>query len=194
MRRGKQRRWFAAPLVVTTVAAPAAAALTGCGGGTRGPDWNFGRSGTACLAEVPMHCPRGASCNPPPPRAVECPAEMGSADRADMWQATDGSCTLAVAGAGAAAKAAQCPDWNAPVVTLLWTLSPADGGKCTAHPQPRTPSFGPLYPAVTIDCPVPGGTGVIMRASADGKCSACATAPCDATAPTVACPPDQPPQ
>jgi len=29
-----------------------------------------------CHAWRDMHCPRGASCNPPPPRPVECPPEL----------------------------------------------------------------------------------------------------------------------
>ena len=72
------RRWFAAPLVVT-LAGPAACSSSG--GQRRSPIDDFAyvsRDGSACIYHVDMACPPNATCNPPPPQAVECPAGMGA--------------------------------------------------------------------------------------------------------------------
>ena len=38
-----------------------------------------GRYGDHCTMGVPEHCPKGASCNPPPPPEIDCPASLRDA-------------------------------------------------------------------------------------------------------------------
>ncbi len=69
------RRVFAAPFVLTLASAcspePAHPVSSDA-------SWFVSKSGDTCQAEsnVDIQCPKGASCNPPPPRTYECPAAI----------------------------------------------------------------------------------------------------------------------
>ncbi len=85
------KKKLAASFVVTIAAIPAA--TTGCkkqplvdpdGIGNSGPDTvSVYRSGEGCRMHVPEHCPKGASCNPPPPTEIDCPASHRDAGEVD---------------------------------------------------------------------------------------------------------------
>jgi hypothetical protein len=189
-RKMRRRRWFAAPLVITTAAIP------GCSSAPKGPDWYVNRNGTACTASTPVHCPRNATCNPPPPHAVTCPDGMGESSTVEVDQNADGTCTMTIpgcTGGAACTHAVDCPTWEAgeKLQTLRWLLEPAADGKCTATPSSRT-NFGPTRPPVIIDCPPDGRVVITRKPAGDDGCLACATgATCDPAASIdVACPPD----
>jgi hypothetical protein len=84
-RRRQPRRVLAASFVVTVAAAPSIAAckktpLTD-GDPPAGNESAYvnRREDGKCYMSVPEHCPKGASCNPPPPQQVDCPANMRDA-------------------------------------------------------------------------------------------------------------------
>ncbi|MBS2013681.1 MAG: hypothetical protein JST00_12380 [Deltaproteobacteria bacterium] len=41
------------------------------------------RNGNVCRMAVPVHCPRGATCNPPPPLEIDCPPDHRDAGEPD---------------------------------------------------------------------------------------------------------------
>ncbi|MCA9674482.1 MAG: hypothetical protein KC464_05505, partial [Myxococcales bacterium] len=121
------RRWFAAPLVVT-LAGPAACSSSG--GQRRSPIDDFAyvsRDGSACIYHVDMACPPNATCNPPPPQAVECPAGMGAdVTGARVGRHGDGCVAVIPPCADlACAVPTPCPTPGAPLPALQWAVNPA---------------------------------------------------------------------
>jgi hypothetical protein len=200
----KQRRTFARPLVTIAIAAAPLACSSPPAKPARGDfpsgvsaTWYVSPELTACTARTPDHCPPNASCNPPPPRAVQCPEPMPASGTARLIKLADESCKVLPDGCHevACGLPAACPlPWDQHLPTLRWAVAPGDGEGCVATPEPRT-HRGDALPPVPIVCPLPDrAAGVIQRATADAGCVACAQAPCDATAATaVACPSDPPP-
>ncbi len=81
----KSRRALAASFVVTVAALPSAGCKkTSVGDGTSGSGtetanvYRDSYSG-ACHYTTPEHCPKNATCNPPPPREVDCPPNLRDA-------------------------------------------------------------------------------------------------------------------
>jgi len=193
------RRWFAAPFVVTVTAAPLACAPSSGArrdfpAGVEGA-WYVTRDGTACSADPPMSCPKGASCNPPPPTVVECPATMEQST-VRLVKLAGGSCAVLPDGCERVACAVgptPCPlphDQRLP--TLSWAVNPIDG-KCLASPGRRN-RYEQDRPDVEVPClPLEARGGFIDRAAPGAECHACALSPCDpATSPRVDCPPEPP--
>jgi hypothetical protein len=76
------KRALAASFVVTVAAMPAAACKKTSDGENEGPDTARvyrDYSGIGCRYSVPEHCPKNATCNPPPPREVDCPPDLRDA-------------------------------------------------------------------------------------------------------------------
>jgi hypothetical protein len=83
-RRRQPRRVLAASFVVTVAAAPSVAGCKKTPLTDPDPPGNDSayvnrREDGHCYLSVPEHCPKGASCNPPPPQQVDCPANMRDA-------------------------------------------------------------------------------------------------------------------
>lgn len=102
----QRRRVFAASVVVTIAA---------CGGSHKEPNepetgfhgmWSVSKMAGTCSAHEGMSgCPRGAMCNPPPPRAIACPAEATEDKRLEVAKLADGSCAIVPDGCKTAACA-----------------------------------------------------------------------------------------
>jgi len=198
----KRRHWFTAPFVVTAAAAPlACSSSTGRGErrdfppGVKG-SWYVMRDVSSCSASAPMSCPKNATCNPPPPQAIECPSGMGEQVTVRVIELGDGTCAMLPDGCTREACAqgpTPCPvPWGERLPTLEWAVNLVDG-KCVASPGPRTRDEPPRS-GVEVPClPFENKGGSIDRAAAGADCHACALSPCDpATSPKVACPPESP--
>ena len=191
--RHRPRRQFAAPLI----------AVAGCSSGTpRDSTADFDsidRVGTACVHTVVMRCRKNATCNPPPPRPIECPPAMGDAPagRIGMVQVAAGApeqCVLIVppcneASCGKPTPCLHSSAW-APLRALAWSVEPAEDGSCRAIAASRTDQE-PAEP-LSIACPpaLAAKRGFITRPTPVAPCVACAATPCDTNAPNVPCPPD----
>jgi hypothetical protein len=184
-------RRFAASLVVT-LAVPA------CSSSSQKPEearWDADfayvrKDGTACTYSTPERCPPNVTCNPPPPRAIECPRGMGEHDNARVGAVEGGACVMMAPGCHerACATETDCPDPGRPLLPLQWAVNPVEGqgDQCVATPARRTSFWETEHPPVTLTCP-PTGAGFIERAAGDAACFACAQPPCD-TATPVTCP------
>lgn len=83
MKNGRKTR-LAASFVVTAASLPVAASLEGCRKQTvEEPEQTPGkqpaylhRQGDRCTMSVPMSCPKGVMCNPPPPTEIDCPPAL----------------------------------------------------------------------------------------------------------------------
>ena len=60
-----------------------------------GTTWHVFKSGDGCEAAVHVDCPKGATCNPPPPRKVECPVGLTMPKGLDIVSQGDGTCIVA---------------------------------------------------------------------------------------------------
>jgi hypothetical protein len=135
-------------------------------------------------------CPKNASCNPPPPRAIECPAELGTATSARIGPApgtAPDSCVLIVPpcterSCGVPIKCIPT-SWARTIEPLAWTITPGEDGRCVATPRPRT-NFDGGGPAIPVAC----AGGVIERANPKAPCVVCGTSPCGLNAQPIACP------
>ncbi len=203
------RTRFAAPFVVVVAAAG------GCSDGKKGDtappepkaqrSWSVHRTGDTCLAHVPMSCPEGYRCNPPPPMQMPCPPqETGSPFKVVSNDGT--SCFLEDG-----TTAVTCPSHEyeppppAPIDAAVevaaslrrWTVS--RGGKdCWAaiDPDPCTqlqlkpgdpiPPCNPPAP-MKIECP-PAHVIAIVETAAE-TCETDSDAGCD---PGVKCNPPRP--
>jgi hypothetical protein len=71
-----------------------------------------------CLAEEAGEpdCPENATCNPPPPTPVECPAGIGPDEQRRMWQQDQASpCMVdppALCERDCVARSTACPSWD----------------------------------------------------------------------------------
>lgn len=89
----RRRTRFAAPFIV----------VLGCGGAQRPPDppdvpgekWTVWSRGAECQASSPMgSCPKGAMCNPPPPRPVDCPVGLAQGASVRIVKRSDTTCGI----------------------------------------------------------------------------------------------------
>lgn len=187
----RPRTHFAAPFIV----------VLGCGGAQRtpeppdvpGPKWTVSGSGEECSAHVPMgHCPKGALCNPPPPRPIECPAGLTGTGSVRVVQRPDATCGVIPDGCSELACVTQttpCPlDYNAPrklVGTSYQVMRSGDA--CFA----RVDACAATDPACAqaIECPVSLETSLRI-AESRGQCvivpEGCADMSCAKT--TTPCP------
>jgi hypothetical protein len=109
----RSRRFlFTAPFVMIATLPACKHSTAGGGGGgdddvTHNPpaqhynQWNVRQNdGGGCYVDWgDMDCPEGASCNPPPPMAVDCPAGITIDAPITIYQnVEDGPCTLATDG------------------------------------------------------------------------------------------------
>jgi len=60
-----------------------------------GTTWHVFKAGDGCEAAVHVDCPKGAMCNPPPPRKVDCPAGLTMPKGLDIVSQGDGTCIVA---------------------------------------------------------------------------------------------------
>src|SRR5262245_30231443 len=87
------RRSFAAPLVLTIAGGCAGPVHRNPGPPPMYAEWTVVKTADGkCTAHdaSPMECPEGASCNPPPPMPVECPADIQEGESRRMWQQRQG--------------------------------------------------------------------------------------------------------
>jgi hypothetical protein len=182
----RRRTWFSAPLVAVTASCSSSSS-------SDKPDVasydTIARRGTACEYVVKMRCPKNASCNPPPPRAVECPAALGGGSWAAIGPkpgVADGTCLLFADGCSEPSCAVPTPcldgAWT-PLAPLAWRISPGEDGRCIAVGVSRTQWDS--HPPVPLACP-PGGA--IERANVNAPCVVCAVSPCPIGAAPIACP------
>ena len=174
----RRRIWFAAPMVAVTACSSSNAT-------NHAQDFDHLEvDGTACVYYEHMHCPEGAMCNPPPPRAVECPAGMGASRGA----------AIGAGGSGCLLYPDPCTDAKCAVPTpclrerveeiapLAWTITPGSDGRCVATGRPRTRfDSHPPIPSMCVG-------GVIERANPKAPCVVCNTSPCPMDATPIACP------
>jgi len=106
----RRRTVFATPLI----------AIISCGGSRSRPEeptipgehWNVTANGGECHAHDIEHCPKGALCNPPPPRQIECPAGIADAGWVQVVEKPDHTCAVVPSGCIELACATQttaCP-------------------------------------------------------------------------------------
>ena len=181
----RRRTWFTAPLVAVT-------ACSSSTGPTKPDVSAYDRvwvDGSACVFSIEVHCPKGASCNPPAPRAVECPAGMGTAKIAAIGPAkpgtVDGNCLLYPEPCVDRACAVPTPCLRqgfAEIAPLAWTITPGSDGRCVATGRPRTRHD--YHPPIPSAC----AGGVIERANVNAPCVVCGTSPCPLDATPIACP------
>lgn len=69
--------------------------------------WTVSLEGSgACTAMGATSCPEGASCNPPPPAKVDCPAGITAGQPVQIWaKAGETDCYVAIAAGACPAKA-----------------------------------------------------------------------------------------
>jgi hypothetical protein len=113
--RNRQRRVFAAPFIFTIAAACTGGAPKTVEKPEPDPDpvaepyqtWTVSSSGEGrCEAYVEVDCPPDASCNPPPPMAVACPAGLADGEQITVVQLEEnGPCT-------AGDQETECPSWE----------------------------------------------------------------------------------
>lgn len=149
--RSTRKTKLAASFVLTAAALPAAAGLGGCRkqtvGEGDGPTANdrsqpahVSRVGDRCTMMVPTGgCPKGVSCNPPPPIDIDCPPEPDAGPSADAGPAP--------------ARPAGKEDWLR-VRPHLWASRYGCGYSpayfCAAPPKPHECTVPPTPP--TLKC------------------------------------------
>jgi hypothetical protein len=129
----RRRTVFATPVI----------AIISCGGPQTRPeprtlaDWSVYESAGVCEASsIERGCPKGALCNPPPPRDIECPTGIGEG-RVEVVKKPDETCAIVPPGCTDLACATQptaCPlPYDAPrkLRQPIWTVSRNDTG-CVA--------------------------------------------------------------
>jgi hypothetical protein len=179
MSPGRPRRVFAASVVVT---------LAGCSGSTKETGakvaspfvqrWRVMKSVDDCRAhDTVNNCPPGAMCNPPPPRAIACPADATDDAPMQVAELPDHSCVIVPPMCDTrdcATVATPCPmPHGEELPTLRWEVIRDEAGACLAYWRVQGTAS-----SVSVPCPFPdpqsGGTSrsVIMRADAKAPCFA----------------------
>jgi hypothetical protein len=167
----RRRTVFAAPLIM----------IAGCGAKDaprREPDpprpklpgesWSVYKQGTSCRAGDRSECPVGDSCNPPPPRDIECPPGIGDTNVIVAVKA-DSTCVIVPKDCldiACATRATPCPDpYDAPAKLRgpVWNIhrDPSSKTACIAYDanaclpppdgQPAPPCNPP--PPQAVVCP-----------------------------------------
>jgi hypothetical protein len=201
----RRRTQFAAPLIVTLA----------CGNSepteTRNPPppapkfkgaWDVRRAPAGgCLAEDANPCAPDTKCNPPPPRAIECPPGTSGRTVIRVVELPAHTCGIAPAGCAdptCVKLATPCPLPHGQrfpqKLVEVWTVEKR-GSECHAEePNPDCPpnvDCNPPFPR-KIECP-PGVTETValqVAQLADGSCAivpdGCVAPACTTT--KVACP------
>jgi hypothetical protein len=177
----RRRTAFATPFI----------AILGCGGPQRpeekripGETWSvFARDGACEASSIEQPCPKGALCNPPPPRQIECPAGITEPERVKVVQRPDATCAIVPDGCVELACATQptaCPlPFGAPrKFRAIWTVArhDADCRACKTEPcgeDARAIQCPPtLKPTPVRIGELPSGTcAVIPDACVDESCA-----------------------
>ena len=129
----------------------------------RGDDHSYvSRNGDRCTMSLPEHCPKGASCNPPPPTEIDCPPTHRDAGepappsarppgkedwlrvRPACWASQYGCSYVAEHYCAPPTKKAECTS-SPPAVTIKCSPIVGDAGADAAADagKPKTPSTGP---------------------------------------------------
>ena len=130
---------------------------------TYAAQWNVTAVAGVCSATEHGNCPPDKECDPPPARAIECPA--GLVDGAtQVVQGDDKSCAVLPSNAKT-----PCPlSAGESLPPLSWAVTPAPDGTCIAS----WTSPGTGTKSVTIACPVADKPTTITRPKADAPCTA----------------------
>jgi hypothetical protein len=124
--------------------------------------WNVVVTEAGCSANIHGDCPPNEPCDPPPPRAIECPAGVPEGNVV-VGQREDGACVIANTN-----QPTPCPlPAGQALPPRRWAVTAQPDGTCRASwSSPATGAH-----AVTIRCPVPDANVVIERRGNDGPCS-----------------------
>ncbi|MBK9034853.1 MAG: hypothetical protein IPL61_26920 [Myxococcales bacterium] len=197
------RTRFAAPFVIVIAGASAG----GCGDSTSGathparaPSWQVQRTPTGCEAMPRVDCPppEVATCNPPPPLAIACPADA-PAGAFQVIEQPPGHCTI-----DGTQIALPCPRYDQPPPPIDAAVAAAPSRRwdvlrrdreCLAQDDPcarrvRAPDepIPPCNPPAPIKIACPPVSVVAISEQAPGTCVT-VVADCD---PGVKCNPPPP--
>jgi len=127
-------------------------------------EWNVTAVAGSCSATEHGDCKPDTECEPPPARAIECPAGLVDGT-AKVVQLEDKSCAVLP---GNAKTPCPLPKGES-LPPLTWAVTAAPDGSCVASwTSPGTGTH-----SVTIKCPIPNVTSAtIKRAKADAPCTA----------------------
>lgn len=165
----RRRTHFATPFIV----------VLGCGGAQRpdppdvpGAKWSVSVRGDECYAYSPMgHCPKGARCNPPPPRPVECPTGLTAGATVRIVQRPDATCGIIPEQCVELACVVQttpCPtERGAPrrLTGPSWQVTRSDDASCFARVD--TCASTETGCAQAIECPP---TAPVRITRVEGRC------------------------
>ncbi len=135
-------------------------------------EWNVVAVAGQCSANELAPCPPNEACDPPPPRAIECPA--GATDgNVRVVELADHTCAVAPADCKASAclgAKTPCPLAKGESFPPLgWAVTAMGDGTCVASSS--TPGAPPR--SITIHCPFPDVAAfTIKRPKADAPCTA----------------------
>lgn len=176
---------FAACKKKTTNETPGSASAVASGGSAGSgsaaakyaAEWNVTAVAGVCSATEHGDCKPDTECEPPTPRAIECPAGLVDGDT-KVVQLEDKSCAVLPSNAKT-----PCPlPKGESLPPLAWAVTAAPDGTCVASwTSPGTGTH-----SVTIKCPVANVTSTtIKRTKADAPCTAdnagaSVTVPCPA--------------
>jgi hypothetical protein len=59
-----------------------------------GTTWHVFKNGDSCEAAIHIDCPKGAMCNPPPPKQVACPEGLTMPKGLNIVSQGDGTCIV----------------------------------------------------------------------------------------------------
>ena len=170
---------FAASVVVT---------LAGCSGSTKETGgtkvvsafvqrWSVMKNVDDCRAyDTVNNCPPGAMCNPPPPRAIACPADPKDDAPVQVAERADHSCVIVPPMCdelACATATTPCPmPHGEELPTLRWDVVRDDAGACLAYWRVQG-----VASSVSVPCPFPdpksgAARSVITRADAKAPCFA----------------------
>jgi hypothetical protein len=179
MGASRPRRVFASSVVVTLAACSGSPKETG---GTKPASafvqrWSVMKNVDDCRAyDTISDCPAGAMCNPPPPRAIACPAGVKEDAGMQVAERADHSCVIVPPMCDELACATvvtPCPmPHGVELPTLRWEVARDDGGACLA-----TWRVQGVASSVSVPCPFPdpksgAAQSVITRADENAPCFA----------------------
>ena len=123
--------------------------------------WNVIVTDGVCSANEHGNCPPDTPCDPPTPRAIECPAGVTDG-LVVVGQLADGSCATATG------QKTPCPlPAGEALPPLAWAVTAQPDGTCRATWM--SPATGAK--SLTIKCPIADANVVIKRANKDAPCS-----------------------
>ena len=124
--------------------------------------WNVIVTEGVCSANEHGNCPPDTPCDPPTPRAIECPTGVTDG-LVVVGQLADGSCVIATTN-----QKTPCPlPKGEALPPLAWAVTAQPDGTCRA--TWTSPATGTK--SLTIKCPIADANVVIKRANKDAPCS-----------------------